>query len=163
MSRAGAAGGVMRAAGFGVYAAGPSSTWAAVAGWRPRRAGQSSSGYRRPIGPKRRHRSLVVLGGRRLFQPECNTDLFVAWANLGEPIDMALLPVGAGAERSVRGLQSRPTPGGGTHALRLIRPRAAGPDPCGATYSGRRPGSYLPGGWSTSGNVVEYASELRPM
>jgi L-ascorbate metabolism protein UlaG (beta-lactamase superfamily) len=82
------------------------------------------SGFRPPLGPTAPPLGYVVRGSRTIYFAG-DTDLFAGMGELGEPIDMALLPVWGWGPTLGRGLHLDPLRA--AQSLRLIRPRAAMP------------------------------------
>jgi L-ascorbate metabolism protein UlaG (beta-lactamase superfamily) len=149
----------MRAAGFGDVRELAVGDQAAVGGVLVRAVPAIHSGFRPPLGPTAPPLGFVVLGGRSVYFAG-DTDLFDGMADLGEPIDMALLPVWGWGPTLGRGLHLDPLRA--AQALRLIRPRAAVPIHWG-TYWPHALGRVFPERLvEPPAAFVEYASELAP-
>ena len=149
----------MRATGFGDVRELAVGEEAAVGGVVVRAVPAIHSGFRPPLGPTAPPLGFVVRGGRSIYFAG-DTDLFDGMADLGEPIDMALLPVWGWGPTLGRGLHLDPL--GAAQALRLIRPRAAVPIHWG-TYWPHAMGRLFPERLvEPPAAFVEYASELAP-
>jgi L-ascorbate metabolism protein UlaG (beta-lactamase superfamily) len=132
---------------------------AAVGGLSVRAVPAVHSGYRPPLGPTAPPLGFVIRGGRSVYFAG-DTDLFDGMADLGEPIDMALIPVWGWGPTLGRGLHLDPLRA--AQALRLIRPRAAMPIHWG-TYWPHAMGRVFPERLvEPPAAFVEYASELAP-
>jgi L-ascorbate metabolism protein UlaG (beta-lactamase superfamily) len=117
------------------------------------------SGYRPPLGPTAPPLGFVVRGSRSVYFAG-DTDLYDGMADLGEPIDVALVPVWGWGPTLGRGLHLDPMRA--AQALRLIRPRAAVPIHWG-TYWPHALGRVFPERLvEPPAALVEYASELAP-
>ena len=117
------------------------------------------SGYRPPLGPTAPPLGFVVRGRVSVYFAG-DTDLFDGMGQLGEPIDMALLPVWGWGPTLGRGLHLDPLRA--AQALRLIRPRAAVPIHWG-TYWPHALGRVFPERLvEPPAAFVEYAAELAP-
>ncbi len=117
------------------------------------------SGYRPPLGPTAPPLGYVVRGRVSVYFAG-DTDLFDGMGELGEPIDMALLPVWGWGPTLGRGLHLDPLRA--AQALRLIRPRAAVPIHWG-TYWPHALGRVFPERLvEPPAAFVEYAAELAP-
>jgi L-ascorbate metabolism protein UlaG (beta-lactamase superfamily) len=117
------------------------------------------SGYRPPLGPTAPPLGFVVRGSRSVYFAG-DTDLFDGMGQLGEPIDMALIPVWGWGPTLGRGLHLDPLRA--AQALRLIRPRAAVPIHWG-TYWPHALGRVFPERLvEPPAAFVEYAAELAP-
>jgi L-ascorbate metabolism protein UlaG (beta-lactamase superfamily) len=117
------------------------------------------SGFRPPFGPTAPPLGYVVTGSRSLYFAG-DTDLFDGMAGLGQPIDMALLPVWGWGPTLGRGLHLDPLRA--AQALRLIRPRAAMPIHWG-TYWPHALGKVYPNRLvEPPAAFVEFAAELAP-
>jgi L-ascorbate metabolism protein UlaG (beta-lactamase superfamily) len=117
------------------------------------------SGFRPPLGPTAPPLGFVVRGSRSIYFAG-DTDLFDGMGELGEPIDVALLPVWGWGPTLGRGLHLDPLRA--AQALRLIRPRAAVPIHWG-TYWPHALGRVFPERLvEPPAAFVEYAAELAP-
>jgi L-ascorbate metabolism protein UlaG (beta-lactamase superfamily) len=117
------------------------------------------SGFRPPRGPTAPALGYVVRGSRSIYFAG-DTDLFDGMADLGGPIDLALLPVWGWAPFLGRGRHLDPERA--ARALRLIRPRAAMPIHWG-TYWPHAFGRILPRRLiEPPAAFVRYAAELAP-
>jgi L-ascorbate metabolism protein UlaG (beta-lactamase superfamily) len=117
------------------------------------------SGFRPPFGPTAPPLGFVLNGSRSIYFAG-DTDLFDGMADLGQPIDMALLPVWGWGPTLGRGLHLDPLRA--AKALRLIRPRAAMPIHWG-TYWPHSLGMVYPNRLvEPPAAFVEYAAELAP-
>jgi len=149
----------MRAAGFGdvrEIAVGEEATVGAVT---VRAVPAVHSGYRPPLGPTAPPLGFVVRGRVSVYFAG-DTDLFDGMGQLGEPIDMALLPVWGWGPTLGRGLHLDPLKA--AEALRLIRPRAAVPIHWG-TYWPHALGRVLAERLvEPPAAFAEYAAELAP-
>ncbi len=117
------------------------------------------SGYRPPLGPTAPPLGYVVRGSRTVYFAG-DTDLFDGMGELGEPIDMALIPVWGWGPTLGRGLHLDPLRA--AQSLRLIRPRAAVPIHWG-TYWPHALGRVFPERLvEPPAAFVEYAAELAP-
>ncbi len=117
------------------------------------------SGYRPPLGPTAPPLGFVIRGSRTIYFAG-DTDLFDGMGELGEPIDLALLPVWGWGPTLGRGLHLDPIRA--AQALRLIRPRAATPIHWG-TYWPHALGRVFPERLvEPPAAFVEYAAELAP-
>jgi L-ascorbate metabolism protein UlaG (beta-lactamase superfamily) len=117
------------------------------------------SGYRPPLGPTAPALGFVVRGSRSVYFAG-DTDLFDGMGQLGEPIDVALLPVWGWGPTLGRGLHLDPLRA--AQSLRLIRPRAAVPIHWG-TYWPHALGRVFPERLvEPPAAFVEYAAELAP-
>ena len=117
------------------------------------------SGYRPPLGPTAPPLGFVVRGSQTVYFAG-DTDLFDGMGQLGEPIDVALLPVWGWGPTLGRGLHLDPMRAAGS--LRLIRPRAAVPIHWG-TYWPHALGRVFPERLvEPPAAFVEYAAELAP-
>jgi len=117
------------------------------------------SGFRPPLGPTAPPLGFVVHGSRSVYFAG-DTDLFDGMGELGEPIDVALLPVWGWGPTLGRGLHLDPLRA--AQALRLIRPRAAVPIHWG-TYWPHALGRVFPERLvEPPAAFVEYAAELAP-
>jgi L-ascorbate metabolism protein UlaG (beta-lactamase superfamily) len=117
------------------------------------------SGFRPPLGPTAPPLGFVVRGSRSIYFAG-DTDLFDGMGDLGEPIDVALLPVWGWGPTLGRGLHLDPLRA--AQALRLIRPRAAVPIHWG-TYWPHALGRVFPERLvEPPAAFVEYAAELAP-
>ncbi len=117
------------------------------------------SGYRPPLGPTAPPLGFVVRGSRSIYFAG-DTDLFDGMGQLGEPIDMALIPVWGWGPTLGRGLHLDPLRA--AQSLRLIRPRAAVPIHWG-TYWPHALGRVFPERLvEPPAAFVEYAAELAP-
>ena len=149
----------MRAAGFrDVRELGVGDT-ADVGGVIVRAVPAVHSGFRPPLGPTAPPLGFVVRGSRSIYFAG-DTDLFDGMGELGEPIDVALLPVWGWGPTLGRGLHLDPLRA--AQALRLIRPRAAVPIHWG-TYWPHALGRVFPERLvEPPAAFVEYAAELAP-
>jgi L-ascorbate metabolism protein UlaG (beta-lactamase superfamily) len=117
------------------------------------------SGFRPPLGPTAPALGYVVRGSRSIYFAG-DTDLFDGMGELGEPIDVALLPVWGWGPTLGRGLHLDPLRA--AQALRLIGPRAAVPIHWG-TYWPHALGRVFPERLvEPPAAFVEYAAELAP-
>ena len=117
------------------------------------------SGFRPPLGPTAPPLGFVVRGSRSIYFAG-DTDLFDGMGELGEPIDVALLPVWGWGPTLGRGLHLDPLRA--AQALRLIRPQAAVPIHWG-TYWPHALGRVFPERLvEPPAAFVEYAAELAP-
>ena len=117
------------------------------------------SGYRPPLGPTAPPLGFVVRGSRTVYFAG-DTDLFDGMGELGETIDMALLPVWGWGPMLGRGLHLDPLRA--AQALRLLRPRAAMPIHWG-TYWPHALGRVFPERLiEPPAAFVEHAAELAP-
>ncbi len=117
------------------------------------------SGYRPPLGPTAPPLGFVVRGSRSVYFAG-DTDLFDGMGQLGEPIDVALIPVWGWGPTLGRGLHLDPLRA--AQSLRLIRPRAAVPIHWG-TYWPHALGRVFPERLvEPPAAFVEYAAELAP-
>jgi L-ascorbate metabolism protein UlaG (beta-lactamase superfamily) len=117
------------------------------------------SGYRPPLGPTAPPLGFVVRGSQSVYFAG-DTDLFDGMGQLGEPIDMALIPVWGWGPTLGRGLHLDPLRA--AQSLRLIRPRAAVPIHWG-TYWPHALGRVFPERLvEPPAAFVEYAAELAP-
>ena len=117
------------------------------------------SGYRPPLGPTAPALGFVMDGSRSVYFAG-DTDLFAGMAELGGPIDIALLPVWGWGPTLGRGLHMDPLRA--AESLRLIRPRAAVPIHWG-TYWPHAMGRIRPGRLiEPPAAFVAYATELAP-
>jgi L-ascorbate metabolism protein UlaG (beta-lactamase superfamily) len=117
------------------------------------------SGYRPPLGPTAPPLGFVVRGSRSVYFAG-DTDLFDDMGRLGEPIDLALIPVWGWGPTLGRGLHLDPMRA--AQSLRLIRPRAAVPIHWG-TYWPHALGRVFPERLvEPPAAFVEYAAELAP-
>ena len=117
------------------------------------------SGFRPPLGPTAATLGFIIRGSQSVYFAG-DTDLFDGMADLGEPIDVALLPVWGWGPTLGRGLHLDPLKAAG--ALRLIRPRAAVPIHWG-TYWPHALGRVFPERLvEPPAAFVEYAAELAP-
>jgi L-ascorbate metabolism protein UlaG (beta-lactamase superfamily) len=117
------------------------------------------SGYRPPLGPTAPPLGFVVRGSRSVYFAG-DTDLFDGMGQLGEPIDIALIPVWGWGPTLGRGLHLDPLRA--AQSLRLIRPRAAVPIHWG-TYWPHALGRVFPERLvEPPAAFVEYAAELAP-
>jgi L-ascorbate metabolism protein UlaG (beta-lactamase superfamily) len=117
------------------------------------------SGYRPPLGPTAPPLGFVVRGSRSVYFAG-DTDLFDGMGQLGEPIDLALIPVWGWGPTLGRGLHLDPLRA--AQSLRLIRPRAAVPIHWG-TYWPHALGRVFPERLvEPPAAFVEYAAELAP-
>ncbi len=117
------------------------------------------SGFRPPLGPTAPALGFVVRGTRSIYFAG-DTDLFDGMGELGEPIDVALIPVWGWGPTLGRGLHLDPLRA--AQSLRLIRPRAAVPIHWG-TYWPHALGRVFPERLvEPPAAFVEYAAELAP-
>jgi L-ascorbate metabolism protein UlaG (beta-lactamase superfamily) len=117
------------------------------------------SGYRPPLGPTAPPLGFVVRGSRSVYFAG-DTDLFDGMGQLGEPVDLALIPVWGWGPTLGRGLHLDPLRA--AQSLRLIRPRAAVPIHWG-TYWPHALGRVFPERLvEPPAAFVEYAAELAP-
>jgi L-ascorbate metabolism protein UlaG (beta-lactamase superfamily) len=117
------------------------------------------SGYRPPLGPTAPALGFVMRGSRSVYFAG-DTDLFDGMGQLGEPIDLALIPVWGWGPTLGRGLHLDPLRA--AQSLRLIRPRAAVPIHWG-TYWPHALGRVFPERLvEPPAAFVEYAAELAP-
>ncbi len=117
------------------------------------------SGFRPPLGPTAPALGYVLRGSRSVYFAG-DTDLFEGMADLGGPIDLALIPVWGWGPTLGRGLHLDPLRA--AEALRLIRPRAAVPIHWG-TYWPHAMGRVFPERLvEPPAAFTEYAAELAP-
>jgi L-ascorbate metabolism protein UlaG (beta-lactamase superfamily) len=117
------------------------------------------SGYRPPLGPTAPALGFVVRGTRTIYFAG-DTDLFSGMGELGEPIDVALVPVWGWGPTLGRGLHLDPIKA--AQALRLIKPRLAVPIHWG-TYWPHALGRVYPERLiEPPAAFAEYAAELAP-
>ncbi|MDH5244481.1 MAG: MBL fold metallo-hydrolase [Chloroflexota bacterium] len=117
------------------------------------------SGFRPPLGPTAPALGYVIRGSRSVYFAG-DTDLFEGMADLGGPIDLALIPVWGWGPTLGRGLHLDPLRA--AEALRLIRPRAAVPIHWG-TYWPHAMGRVFPERLvEPPAAFAEYAAELAP-
>ena len=117
------------------------------------------SGFRPPLGPTAPPLGFVIRGSQTVYFAG-DTDLFEGMAELGEPIDLAFIPVWGWGPTLGRGRHLDPLRA--AQALRLIRPRAAVPIHWG-TYWPHALGRVFPERLvEPPAAFVEYASELAP-
>jgi L-ascorbate metabolism protein UlaG (beta-lactamase superfamily) len=153
------AGGWMRAAGFTDVREMSVGESAIVGGVVVRAVPAVHSGFRPPLGPTAPPLGFVVRGSRSIYFAG-DTDLFDGMGALGEPIDLALLPVWGWGPTLGRGLHLDPLRA--AQSLRLIRPRAAMPIHWG-TYWPHALGRVFPERLvEPPAAFVEYAAELAP-
>jgi L-ascorbate metabolism protein UlaG (beta-lactamase superfamily) len=149
----------MKAAGFGDVREIAVGEQAMVGAVTVRAVPAVHSGYRPPLGPTAPPLGFVVRGRVSVYFAG-DTDLFDGMGQLGEPIDMALLPVWGWGPTLGRGLHLDPLRA--AQALRLIRPRAAVPIHWG-TYWPHALGRVFPERLvEPPAAFVEYAAELAP-
>ena len=149
----------MQAAGFGDVREIAVGEQAMVGSVTVRAVPAVHSGYRPPLGPTAPPLGFVVRGRVSVYFAG-DTDLFDGMAELGEPIDMALMPVWGWGPTLGRGLHLDPLRA--AQALRLIRPRAAVPIHWG-TYWPHALGRVFPERLvEPPAAFVEYAAELAP-
>ena len=149
----------MKAAGFGDVREIAVGEQAMVGSVTVRAVPAVHSGYRPPLGPTAPPLGFVVRGRISVYFAG-DTDLFDGMGRLGEPIDMALLPVWGWGPTLGRGLHLDPLRA--AQALRLIRPRAAVPIHWG-TYWPHALGRVFPERLvEPPAAFVEYAAELAP-
>jgi L-ascorbate metabolism protein UlaG (beta-lactamase superfamily) len=153
------AGAWMRAAGFTDVREMSVGESAIVGGVVVRAVPAVHSGFRPPLGPTAPPLGFVVRGSRSIYFAG-DTDLFDGMGALGEPIDLALLPVWGWGPTLGRGLHLDPLRA--AQSLRLIRPRAAMPIHWG-TYWPHALGRVFPERLvEPPAAFVEYAAELAP-
>ena len=117
------------------------------------------SGFRPPLGPTAPPLGFVIRGSRTIYFAG-DTDLFEGMADLGERVDLALIPVWGWGPTLGRGLHLDPLKA--AEALRLIRPRAAVPIHWG-TYWPHALGRVLAERLvEPPAAFAEYAAELAP-
>ena len=117
------------------------------------------SGFRPPLGPTAPPLGFVVRGSRSVYFAG-DTDLFEGMGSLGEPIDLAFIPVWGWGPTLGRGRHLDPRRA--AQALCLIRPRAAVPIHWG-TYWPHALGRVFPKRLvEPPAAFVEYAAELAP-
>ena len=149
----------MLAAGFGDVREIAVGEQAMVGGVSVRAVPAVHSGYRPPLGPTAPPLGYVVRGRVSVYFAG-DTDLFDGMGDLGESIDIALLPVWGWGPTLGRGLHLDPHRA--AQALRLIRPRAAVPIHWG-TYWPHALGRVFPERLvEPPAAFVEYAAELAP-
>jgi L-ascorbate metabolism protein UlaG (beta-lactamase superfamily) len=153
------AGGWLRAAGF-------SRVTEIAAGSRHRIEGVEieavpalHSGFRPPLGPTAPALGYVVRGSRSVYFAG-DTDLFEGMADLGGPIDLALLPVWGWGPTLGRGLHMDPLRA--AESLRRIRPRAAVPIHWGTYWPHAMGRVYPERRVEPPAAFAEYAAELAP-
>jgi L-ascorbate metabolism protein UlaG (beta-lactamase superfamily) len=153
------AGAWARAAGFGDVRELAAGETADIGGVSIRAVPAVHSGFRPPLGPTAPPLGFVVRGSRTVYFAG-DTDLFDGMATLGEPIDLALIPVWGWGPTLGRGLHLDPLKA--AQSLRLIRPRAAMPIHWG-TYWPHALGRVFPERLvEPPAAFVEYAAELAP-
>ncbi len=153
------AGSWLRGTGFSDVREIPVGGSAAVGGVSVRAVPAVHSGFRPPLGPTAPPLGFVLRGSRSVYFAG-DTDLFDGMAELGEPIDMALIPVWGWGPTLGRGLHLDPLKA--AQALRLIRPRAAVPIHWG-TYWPHALGRVFPERLvEPPAAFAEYAAELAP-
>jgi L-ascorbate metabolism protein UlaG (beta-lactamase superfamily) len=149
----------MRAAGFGAVGEMAVGDVAEIGGVVVRAVPAVHSGFRPPLGPTAPPLGFVVSGSRSVYFAG-DTDLFDGMGALGQPIDMALIPVWGWGPTLGRGLHLDPLRA--AQSLRLIRPRAAMPIHWG-TYWPHALGRVFPERLvEPPAAFVEYAAELAP-
>jgi L-ascorbate metabolism protein UlaG (beta-lactamase superfamily) len=149
----------MRAAGFGDVREIAVGESASVGDVVVRAVPAVHSGFRPPLGPTAPPLGFVVHGSRSVYFAG-DTDLFEGMGQLGEPIDVALIPVWGWGPTLGRGLHLDPLRA--AQSLRLIRPRAAVPIHWG-TYWPHALGRVFPERLvEPPAAFVEYAAELAP-
>jgi L-ascorbate metabolism protein UlaG (beta-lactamase superfamily) len=117
------------------------------------------SGFRPPLGPTAPPLGYVVRGRHTVYFAG-DTALFEGMATLGEPIDLALIPVWGWGPTLGRGLHLDPL--SAAQALRMISPRAALPIHWG-TYWPHALGRVFPERLvEPPAAFVEHAAELAP-
>jgi L-ascorbate metabolism protein UlaG (beta-lactamase superfamily) len=117
------------------------------------------SGFRPPLGPTAPPLGFVIRGSRSIYFAG-DTDLFEGMADLGERVDLALIPVWGWGPTLGRGLHLDPLKA--AEALRLIRPRAAVPIHWG-TYWPHALGRVLAERLvEPPAAFAEYAAEIAP-
>jgi L-ascorbate metabolism protein UlaG (beta-lactamase superfamily) len=117
------------------------------------------SGFRPPLGPTAQTLGYVIRGSRSVYFAG-DTDLFDGMAELGGPIDCALIPVWGWGPTLGRGLHLDPLRA--AEALRRIRPATAVPIHWG-TYWPHAMGRVFPERLvEPPAAFAEYASELAP-
>ena len=153
------AGAWVRAAGFADVRELAVGKMADIGGVSIRAVPAVHSGFRPPFGPTAPPLGFVVRGSRTVYFAG-DTDLFDGMAELGEPIDLALIPVWGWGPTLGRGLHLDPLKA--ARSLRLIRPRAAMPIHWG-TYWPHALGRVFPERLvEPPAAFVEYAAELAP-
>jgi L-ascorbate metabolism protein UlaG (beta-lactamase superfamily) len=137
----------------------PSATPSTSAAWLIRAVPALHSGFRPPLGPTAPPLGFVIRGSRSIYFAG-DTDLFDGMADLGEPIDVALIPVwGWGPTLGAASTSTRLKAAG---ALRLIRPRAAVPIHWGTYWPHASGESFAERLVEPPAAFVEYAAELAP-
>jgi L-ascorbate metabolism protein UlaG (beta-lactamase superfamily) len=117
------------------------------------------SGYRPPFGPTAPPLGFVITGTRTVYFAG-DTDLFAGMADLGDAVDVALIPVWGWGPTLGRGLHLDPRKA--ADALRLIRPRVAVPIHWG-TYWPHALGRVYPERLvEPPAAFAEYAAEVAP-
>jgi L-ascorbate metabolism protein UlaG (beta-lactamase superfamily) len=117
------------------------------------------SGFRPPLGPTAAALGYVIRGSRSVYFAG-DTDLFDGMADLGQRIDVALIPVWGWGPTLGRGLHLDPLKA--AEAVRRIRPRAAVPIHWG-TYWPHALGRVFPERLvEPPAAFAEYAAELVP-
>lgn len=130
-----------------------------VGGLRIRAVPAVHSGFRPPLGPTAPALGFVIEGSRAVYFAG-DTDLFAGMAELGRPVDVALLPVWGWGPTLGRGRHMDPIRA--AQSLQLIRPRAAVPIHWG-TYWPHAMGRILPERLvEPPAAFAEYAAELAP-
>jgi L-ascorbate metabolism protein UlaG (beta-lactamase superfamily) len=153
------AGGWLRRAGFSDVRELAVGDTADVGGVAIRAVPAIHSGFRPPLGPTAPPLGFVIRGSRTVYFAG-DTDLFDGMAELGEPIDMALIPVWGWGPTLGRGRHLDPLRA--AQSLRLIRPMAAMPIHWG-TYWPHALGRIFPERLvEPPAAFVEFAAELAP-
>jgi L-ascorbate metabolism protein UlaG (beta-lactamase superfamily) len=153
------AGGWLRRAGFSDVRELAVGDTADVGGVAIRAVPAIHSGFRPPLGPTAPPLGFVIRGSRTVYFAG-DTDLFDGMAELGEPIDMALIPVWGWGPTLGRGRHLDPLRA--AQSLRLIRPIAAMPIHWG-TYWPHALGRIFPERLvEPPAAFVEFAAELAP-
>jgi L-ascorbate metabolism protein UlaG (beta-lactamase superfamily) len=117
------------------------------------------SGFRPPLGPTAPALGYVVRGSRSVYFAG-DTDLFEGMADLGGPVDVALLPVWGWGPTLGRGLHMDPLRA--AESLRRIRPRAAVPIHWGTYWPHAMGRVYPERRVEPPAAFAEYAAELAP-
>jgi L-ascorbate metabolism protein UlaG (beta-lactamase superfamily) len=117
------------------------------------------SGFRPPLGPTAPALGYVLRGSRAVYFAG-DTDLFEGMADLGGPIDLALVPVWGWGPTLGRGLHLDPLRA--AEAVRRIRPRAAVPIHWGTYWPHAMGPLFAERLVEPPAAFVEYASELAP-
>jgi L-ascorbate metabolism protein UlaG (beta-lactamase superfamily) len=146
-------------AGFGHVAEIAAGAAIDVGGVRIQAVPALHSGFRPPLGPTAPAIGFVLRGTRSVYFAG-DTDLFEGMADLGGPVDLALLPVWGWGPTLGRGLHMDPLRA--AQSLRRIRPRAAVPIHWGTYWPHAMGRVYPDRRVEPPAAFAEYASELAP-